>query len=119
MLHEFLARAVRAGLFWRSTCKLIKPTGVMQIKTSEAKEELSHFGTVPPGPACFTENSQFCSLTDWDRKTVKTGAIPVRNVGAKALLFYPNLVRFLQCEDGADNTPAAAAVAPGIRRVDQ
>ena len=55
------------------------------------------------------------SLRVW----VKTGAIPVRNVGAKVLLFYPNLVRFLQCEDGADNTPAAAAVAPGIRRVDQ
>lgn len=52
------------------------------------------------------------------RRWIKTGAIPVRNVGAKALLFYPNLVRFLQCEDGADNTPAMVAVAPGIRRAD-
>ncbi|MGM9628989.1 MAG: hypothetical protein ACI3V4_13035 [Faecousia sp.] len=49
------------------------------------------------------------------RQWVKTGAIPTRKVGQKALLFYPNLVRYLQCEDGADNTPVV--VAPGIRRV--
>lgn len=51
------------------------------------------------------------------RRWIKTGAIPVRNVGSKALIFYPNLVRFLQCEDGADNTPAANEAVPGIRRV--
>lgn len=52
------------------------------------------------------------------RRWIKTGAIPVRNVGSKALLFYPNLVRFLQCEDGADNAPSAVGAAHGIRRVD-
>ena len=51
------------------------------------------------------------------RQWVKTGAIPARKVGQKALLFYPNLVRYLQCEDGADNKPATMAAAPGIRRV--
>ena len=51
------------------------------------------------------------------RQWVRTGAIPTRKVGQKALLFYPNLVRYLQCEDGADNTPATVAVS-GIRRVD-
>jgi hypothetical protein len=51
------------------------------------------------------------------RRWVKTGAIPARKVGQKALLFYPNLVRYLQCEDGADNKPAAVTAAPGIRRV--
>lgn len=51
------------------------------------------------------------------RHWIKTGAIPVRNVGSKALLFYPNLVRFLRCEDGADNIPATNEIAPGIRRV--
>ena len=51
------------------------------------------------------------------RQWVKTGAIPARKVGQKALLFYPNLVRYLQCEDGADNKPATVAAAPGIRRV--
>ena len=52
------------------------------------------------------------------RRWIKTGAIPVRNVGNKALLFYPNLVRFLQCEDGSDNAPATVGAAHGIRRVD-
>ena len=52
------------------------------------------------------------------RQWVRTGAIPTRKVGQKALLFYPNLVKYLQCENGADNTPATVA-APGVRRVDQ
>ncbi len=52
------------------------------------------------------------------RRWIKTGAVPIRKVGQKALLFYPNLVRFLQCENGADNTPAMAVAAPGIRRAD-
>ena len=51
------------------------------------------------------------------RQWVRNGVIPTRKVGQKALLFYPNLVRFLQCEDGADNAPATVAAAPGIRRV--
>lgn len=34
---------------------------------------------------------------------IKTGAIPVRYVGNKALLYYPNLVRYIQCADGSDN----------------
>lgn len=52
------------------------------------------------------------------RQWVRTGAIPTRKVGQKALLFYPNLVRYLQCEDGADNTQATVAGVSGIRRVD-
>lgn len=52
------------------------------------------------------------------RRWIKTGAIPVRKVGTKCLLFYPNLVRFLQCEDGADNIPAANVAASGIRRLE-
>ena len=51
------------------------------------------------------------------RRWVKAGVIPVRTVGNKALLFYPNLVRFLQCEDGADNVPTIGS-ASGIRPVD-
>lgn len=53
------------------------------------------------------------------RRWIRSGAIPVRSVGSKALLFYPNLVRFLRCEDGSDNVPATAEAAHGIRRVDQ
>ncbi len=52
------------------------------------------------------------------RHWVRIGAVPTRKVGQKALLFYPNLVRFLQCEDGADNAPARVAAVSGIRRVD-
>ena len=43
-LHDFFAHAVGAGLFWRSTCMLIKQSGMMQIKNREVKEVLSCFG---------------------------------------------------------------------------
>lgn len=52
------------------------------------------------------------------RRWIKTGSIPVRKVGSKALLFYPNLVHFLQCANGADNTPNTNEAIPGIRRVE-
>ena len=52
------------------------------------------------------------------RRWIKTGAIPVRNVGSKALLFYPNLVRFLQCVDGSDNALPMNEDNHGIRRID-
>lgn len=52
------------------------------------------------------------------RQWVKTGAVPARWVGQKALLFYPNLVRYLQCEDGGDNAPAPLVIPAGIRRAD-
>lgn len=52
------------------------------------------------------------------RRWVRTGAVPARKVGQKALIFYPNLVRFLQCADGCDNAPATVLSGPGIRRVD-
>ena len=51
------------------------------------------------------------------RHWVRIGAIPTRKVGQKVLLFYPNLVRFLQCEDGCDNQPAAVVTGSGIRRL--
>ena len=51
------------------------------------------------------------------RHWVRIGAIPTRKVGQKVLLFYPTLVRFLQCEDGCDNQPAAIVTGSGIRRL--
>lgn len=51
------------------------------------------------------------------RLWVKRGAIPVRKVGQKVLLYYPNLVRYLQCEDSKDQ-PAMMAITTGIRRAD-
>ena len=52
------------------------------------------------------------------RRWIKSGAIPVRKVGQKVLLYYPNLVRYLQCEDGKDNQPATVAETSGIRRIE-
>ena len=52
------------------------------------------------------------SLRAW----IRTGAIPVRKVGQKSLLFYPHLERYLKCEDGGDNIPAAEEHG-GIRRI--
>lgn len=52
------------------------------------------------------------------RHWVRIGALPARKVGQKVLLYYPNVVRFLQCEDGSDNAPATAAAVSGIRRVE-
>lgn len=51
------------------------------------------------------------------RQWIRSGAVLVRKAGSKMLLFYPNLVRYLQCEDGGDNTAATVAVS-GIRRAD-
>ena len=51
------------------------------------------------------------------RRWIKLGVIPVRNVGSKSLLFYPNLVRYIRCEDGADNIQPATVAASGIRRI--
>lgn len=50
------------------------------------------------------------------RQWIRCGVIPVRKAGTKILLFYPNLVRYLQCEDGCDNQPATVAAA-GIRPI--
>ena len=52
------------------------------------------------------------------RQWIKSGAIPVRKVGQKALLFYPNLIRYLQCEDRKPTPPVAVESIPGIRRIE-
>lgn len=50
------------------------------------------------------------------RRIIKSGEIPVRQVGSTVLIYYPNLVRYLTCEDGCDNQPATV-IPSGIRRV--
>lgn len=43
------------------------------------------------------------------RKWVTTGIIPSRIAGrSKYLIYYPNLVRYLQCVDGGDIPPITA-----------
>lgn len=44
------------------------------------------------------------------RQWVKQGIIPARIAGrSKYLIYYPNFVRFLRCEDGGDNVPPPPA----------
>lgn len=52
------------------------------------------------------------------RQWVKSGAIPVRKVGQKALLFYPNLIKYLQCENSESTPPTTVETIPGIRRIE-
>ena len=54
------------------------------------------------------------------RMWIRTGAIPVRQIGTsrKSIIYWPNVVKFLTCADGADNQPAAPAAVSGIRRID-
>ena len=52
------------------------------------------------------------------RSWIKTGAVPVRKIGQKVLLFYLNLVKYLQCEDSTEIALAAPVVASGIHRVE-
>lgn len=53
------------------------------------------------------------------RQMIKTGTIPVRLIGKKALVYYPTLVRHLQCIDGGDisNTNKDPHDTNGIRMV--
>lgn len=48
------------------------------------------------------------------RRWIKTGEIPVRRAGTKFLIYYPNLLAYLQGGDEA----RPIVVAPGIRRIE-
>lgn len=52
------------------------------------------------------------------RHWVKTEAIPVRKIGQKVLLFYPNLVNYLQCADETGAMPASTLQGLSIRRIE-
>ena len=54
-------------------------------------------------------------VTDYSlRHWIKAGKIPARMIGNKALIFYPNLIKFMQCTDGSDNerTPGSTGIHP-------
>jgi len=53
------------------------------------------------------------------RRAIKSGAVPCRIVGRTYLISWSNVMRWLTCEDGADNAPAAPAgpINSGIRRI--
>lgn len=39
------------------------------------------------------------------RQWLRTGAIPARKAGNSFLLYYPNVLRYIRCENGQDNPP--------------
>jgi hypothetical protein len=39
------------------------------------------------------------SLREW----LKSGEIPARKAGNKTLLYYPNLIKYLQCENSEES----------------
>lgn len=52
------------------------------------------------------------------RRLIKQGIIPARYIGMKPVFSYSALLRYLSCEDGADNLqPATQVAATGIRRI--
>ena len=37
------------------------------------------------------------------RAWIKRGDLPVRKIGTKSLIYWPNLIAYLSCADGGDN----------------
>lgn len=52
------------------------------------------------------------------RSWIRTGAIPARQIGKKSLIYYPNVLAFLQCADGQDNIPVSSVSSGAIRRIE-
>lgn len=52
------------------------------------------------------------------RAWTRSGQLPMRRIGSKGLIYWPNLVRFLTCADGCDNTHVTPPSVGGIRRIE-
>jgi len=51
------------------------------------------------------------------RRLIKQGIIPARYIGPKPVFSYSALLRYLSCEDGADNIQSSTVASSGIRRI--
>ena len=54
------------------------------------------------------------------RRALKSGVLPCRIVGRTYFISWTNVMRWLMCEDGADNVPSVISTALGknsIRRI--
>ena len=61
-----------------------------------------------PRPCINRLHSEGYNISEYAlRQWIRSGAIPARKVGNSYLVYYPNLIKFLQCVDGQDN-PAPA-----------
>ena len=53
------------------------------------------------------------------RRLIKSGNIPARFLGTKALVSYGAILRYLSCVDGCDNAPpATTGSTTSVRRID-
>lgn len=53
------------------------------------------------------------------RQLIHAGSIPTRQIGSSKtnLIFYPRLIEWLTCQEGADNAPTTITTGSGIRRL--
>ncbi len=54
------------------------------------------------------------------RRALKSGVLPCRIVGRTYFISWTNVMRWLMCEDGADNIPASVQATPAkssVRRI--
>lgn len=54
------------------------------------------------------------------RRALKSGVLPCRIVGRTYFISWSNVMRWLMCEDGSDNSPVpstSVATKSGIRRI--
>lgn len=51
------------------------------------------------------------------RVWTRSGQLPMRRIGSKGLIYWPNLVRFITCEDGCDNIRELPQSVGGIRQI--
>ena len=57
-------------------------------------------------PCVMRANEEGYEISEYAlRQWIRSGAIPARKIGNSFLIYYPNLIRFLQCADGGDNLP--------------
>ena len=78
----------------------------------------THYQSITTREAVIRLRSEGYNVSEYAlRKWIRSGSIPVRRVGKKALLYYPNVISFLQCTDGQDNAPTREVVGT-IRKAD-
>lgn len=77
---------------------------------------LSDIGTVPQHAK--RAKAEGIPISEYTiRRLIKQGVIPARYIGPKPVFSYSALLRYLSCEDGADNVQSDTVAVSGIRRI--
>ena len=57
-------------------------------------------------------------LTEYTlRRAIRSGALPCRIVGRTYFISWSNVMKWLMCEDGADNTPSPSNICSNENKV--